>query len=187
MRFAPSLALAALAACGGTLNVKADWNTTIDFTKYKTFDFKQDSVQYTTFTQQQVRTDLANTLIAKGLTRDTAAPQLRVAWRVNLSHETQYNTVTTGGYAYGPAWGGWGGYGGYGSTGVSTTSAKQIPVGALTVALIDTKANQLVFRGEADAQLEQGQSNAELIQQAIQRMFAQFPTKPGIMPSSNDF
>jgi len=142
-----ALALIALAACGGSLNVKADWNTTIDFTHYKTYDFAHDSLAAPAITQQR---------------------------------ETQVQTVQSGGYANGPAWNGWNGYGG-----MSAGTQKQVPLGALTVALIDTKENKLVWRGEADAELDQGQSGAELIQQAVQRMFKQFPTKPGVMPASD--
>lgn len=184
MRIAATLALLTLAACSNSLNVNADWNTTIDFTKYKTFDFQHDTLAYSSFTQERVRTEIANTLQSKGLTRDESDPQLRVIWRVNTSTQTQYSTVSTGGYAYGPAWGGWGGYGGMG---MSTTTQETIPIGALTIALVDTKQNTLVWRGEADAQLEQGASNAELVHEAIQRMFAQFPTKPGIMPGNTEF
>jgi len=172
----------ALAACS-TLNVNTDWNTTIDFTKYKTWDFVHDTLPYSTFTQERIRSEIAAQMTKAGMTRDSANPELHVIYRVNLSSTTQYTTVTTGGY-YGPAWGGWGGYGG----GISTTSAQQIPQGALTIAMVDTKVNQLVWRAEADAELnDQGQSNAQLVQNAINRMFAQFPPKAGTMPGSNNF
>ena len=179
-------ALTALAACS-SLNVNTDWNTTIDFTKYKTWDFKQDTLPYSTFTQERIRSNIANTLASKGLTRDTVQPQLIVIYRVNLSSQTQYTTVSSGGYGYGPAWGGWG-YGGYGGVGVSQTTQSQIPIGALTIAIVDPKLNQLVWRGEADAQLnDSGQSNAQLVQDAIQQMFAQFPPKAGTMPGNSNF
>ena len=177
-----ALALVALAACGGTLNVKADWNTTVDFTTYKTFDFQHDSLAAPALTQQRVHDDIAATLMSKGLTRDAADPQLHVIYRINVSSETQVTQVQSGGYANGPAWNGWNGYGG-----MSAGTQKQVPLGALTVALIDTKENKLVWRGEADAELDQGQSGTELIQQAVQRMFKQFPTKPGVMPADEDF
>ena len=178
------LAAAALAACS-SLQTNTDWNTTIDFTQYKTWDFKQDTLPYSTFTQERIRSEIAAQMTKAGMKRDTVNPELRLNYRVNLGSQTQYQTVSTGGYAYGPAWGAWGGYGGMG---VSTTTQHQIPTGALTIAMTDTKINQLVWRGEADAQLnDQGQSNAQLVQNAINQMFAQFPPKKGTMPSSNDF
>lgn len=177
-------AVAALGACS-SLTVHTDWNTTIDFTKYKTWDFKQDTLPYSTFTQARIRQTIATTLTQKGLTRVDKDPELILVYRVNLSSTTQYTTVSTGGYGYGPAWGGYG-YGGYGG-GVSQTTAQQIPLGALTVALVDPKLNQLVWRGEADAQLGDAESNAQLVQDAITQMFQQFPPKPGTMPSQEQF
>jgi hypothetical protein len=174
------MAAVLLGACS-SLNVNTDWNTTIDFTKYKTWNFKQDTLPYSTFTQERIRQEIGSALEKKGLARTETDPQLILVYRVNLSHQTQYTTVSTG-YGYGPAWGGYGGWGG----GVSTTSAQQIPLGALTIALVDPKLNQLVWRGEADAQLSDTESNAQLVQQAIQQMFQQFPPKAGVMPGSNN-
>jgi hypothetical protein len=174
----------ALGACS-TLNVQSDWNTTIDFTKYKTWNFKQDTLPYSTFTQERIRQEIGNTLMSKGLTRDETNPQLIVIYRVNTGSQTQYTTVSSGGYGYGPAWGGY--YGGYGGVGVSTTTQQQIPTGALTIAIVDPKINQMVWRGEADSQLSDNQSNAQLVQQAITQMFAQFPPKKGQMPGSSQF
>jgi len=182
MRFATSLALAAALAGCSSLRVHSDWNTTVDFTKYKTFDLQHDSMPLSALAQERVRTAISNTLTSKGLTRDAHDPELRVIWRVNLSSKTEYATVQTGGYAYGPAWGGWGGYGA-----TALPAQTEVPLGALTIAIIDTKLNHLVWRGEADARLDEGQSNPELLQQALQQMFAQFPTKPGVMPASTDF
>jgi hypothetical protein len=171
---AGGLAAGVMAACS-TLNVNTDWNTTIDFT--------QDTLPYSTFTQERLRSDIAATLSSKGLSRDERDPQLIVIYRINLSSQTQYTTVNSGGYGYGPAWGGWG----YGGVGVSTTTQHQIPYGALTIAIVDPKLNQLVWRGEADAELSDSQSNAQMAQEAIQRMFAQFPPKKGEMPGNTNF
>ncbi len=186
---ARAAALAAICVALGcsSLTVNTDWNTTIDFTKYKTWTFKNDTVPYSNFTQQRIRQAIADQMLSHGLTRDDSNPQIIVIYRVNLSHQTQYTTVGYGGYGYGPAWGGYGGYwGGYGG-GVSTTTAQQIPYGALTLAMFDPKLNQLVWRGEANAQLNDNESNAQLVQQSMQQLFAQFPPKAGVMPSSNQF
>jgi len=179
---------AVLGACS-TLKVDTDWNTTIDFTQYKTFNFKEDSLPYSTFTQQRLRSTIESTLLSKGVARSETNPDLILVYRVNLSTQTQYTTVSSGGYGYGPAWGGYGygGYGGYGGVGVSQTTAQEIPYGALTIALVDAKLNSLVWRGKADAQIGDTQSNAQLVQDAITQLFAQFPPKKGVMPGSNSF
>ena len=167
--------LAALGACS-SLTVKTDWNTTIDFTKYKTFDFKADTLPYSTFTQERLRSTIEKTLLSKGVTRSQTNPDLVLVYRVNLASTTQYTTVSTGGYGYGPAWGG---YGGYGGIGVSQTTAQEIPTGALTIALVDQKINQLVWKGEADAQLGDNESNAQLVQDAITADVRPVPAEGG--------
>jgi len=175
--------LAVLGACS-SLTVNTDWNTTIDFTKYKTFNFKVDTLPYSTFTQERLRQTITNVLLSKGVARSETNPDLILVYRVNMTKQTQYTTVSSGGYGWGPAWGG---YGGYGGVGVSQTTAQQIPYGALTIAIVDPKMNQLVWRGEADAQLGDNESNAQLVQDAVNQLFAQFPPKAGVMPGSNQF
>jgi hypothetical protein len=180
-------AIAAAMGCG-SLTVNTDWNTTIDFTKYSTWNFKIDTLPYSTFTQQRLRQAIGDEMMKHGLTRDTLNPQLIVVYRINLSSQTQVQTVGYGGYGYGPAWGGYGGYyGGYGGVGVSTTTVSQIPLGALTLAMVDLKLNQLVWRGEANAQLNDNGGNAQLLQDAMKQLFAQFPPKAGTMPSNTQF
>ena len=88
--------LATLGACS-SLTVNADWNTTIDFTKYKTFDFKADTLPYSTFTQQRLRSTIESTLLSKGVARSEKDPDLILIYRVNLTKQTQYTTVSSGG------------------------------------------------------------------------------------------
>ena len=81
-------AAALLGACS-SLTVNTDWNTTLDFTKYKTWNFKVDTLPYSTFTQERIRQEIASTLMSKGLSRVETDPQLLLIYRVNLSHQTQ--------------------------------------------------------------------------------------------------
>ncbi len=84
------------------------------------------------------------------------------------------------GYGYGAGWGGWGGYGyggyyggmGYGGVGVSTTTQQQIPMGNLIVVLVDTKLNEMVWRGNAKAEIaEDMQGRAQQLESAMNQMF----------------
>ena len=168
-------AAVAMGACSSSLQVNTDWNTTLDFTHYRTWNFQVDTSSYTTFNTERLRNAIASTLTAKGLTRSGQNPDLMVIYKVNLGSTEQM--TTTGGAAWGPYRGG----------GVSTTSVQHIPTGALTIAMIDSKLNQLVWRGMADAQLQSDQGNSQVLDDAIAKMFAQFPPKAGQQPSSSDF
>jgi hypothetical protein len=162
-----------LGACS-TLQIHTDWNTSLDFSKFHTWDFQKDTLPYSTFMQERIRTAIANNLGARGLTRTETNPDLVVVWRVQRSTETQLTTT-----GYGGAWGAWRG-GGY-----STTSVQKIPIGALTLAMFDPKINQLVWRGEAESQIDENSSSAQAINEVVGQLLAQFPPKPGMQPQGN--
>ena len=62
------------------------------------------------------------------------------------------------------------------------SSVQRIPIGALTVAIFDPKINQLVWRGEANAEIAEGTTSQQAIQDVVGQLFAQFPPKPGQQP-----
>ena len=142
---AGALALVVLAACS-SVTVNTDWNSSIDFSQYKTFAWLPDTVDKDL---EAVRApaphcgDHGGAGEALALKSVTADPQLYVTYRAKRSSTTQYTTVSTG-YGYGAGWGGWGYYGGYGygGVGVSTTSQQQIPTGNLIVVLVDPSSTR---------------------------------------------
>ncbi len=177
-----------LGACGASIQISTDWNQSLNFTQFHTWDFQKDTLPYSTFMQERIRGAISDALTSKGLTRTETNPDLVVVWRVQRSTETQ---VTTTGSSYGYGGGAWGGYygrgygaGGY-TSGSSTSSVQQIPVGALTVAMFDPKVNQLVWRGEANAEITEGTTSQQAIHDVIQQLFAQFPPKPGQHPQGS--
>lgn len=187
---AGALALVVLAACS-SVTVNTDWNSSLDFTQYKTFAFLPDTVDtdLPAFSQQRLTAAITAELVKHGLTQVAADPQLYVTYRAKRSSTTQYTTVSTG-YGYGAGWGGWGGYGygGYGGVGVSTTSAQQIPMGNLIVVLVDPKLNQMVWRSNAKAELsDDQQGRAQQLQSAMAQMFQQFPPKKGEQPGATGY
>jgi hypothetical protein len=188
---AGAVALAALSACS-SVTVNTDWNSSIDFSQYKTFAWLPDTVDkdLEPFAQQRLTGAITAELVKHGLTQVTADPQLYVTFRAKRSSTTQYTTVSTG-YGYGAGWGGWGYYGGYGyggGMGVSTTSQQQIPTGNLIVVLVDTKLNQMVWRSNAKAELSDDQEGrAEQLKSAMAQMFQQFPPKKGEQPGATGY
>ena len=185
---AGAFALVALAACS-SVTVNTDWNSSLDFTQYKTFAWLPDTVDkdLEPFAQQRLTQAITAELVKHGLTQVTADPQLYVTYRAKRSSTTQYTTVSTG-YGYGGGWGGWYGYGGYGGMGVSTTSQQQIPMGNLIVVLVDPKLNQMVWRSNAKAELaDDQQGRAEQLQSAMSQMFSQFPPKKGEQPGATGY
>jgi hypothetical protein len=177
---------ASLAGCS-SVTVNTDWNTSIDFTKFKTFAWLPDTVdkKLSPFAQQRLQTAITGELVKHGLTQATADPDLYVTFRADVSSRTQYTTVSTG-YGYGAGWGGWYGYGG--GMGMSTTTSQQIPSGNLVVVLVDPRINQMVWRSTAKADVDQDeQGRAEQLKQAMSQMFSQFPPKKGELPGTTQY
>jgi hypothetical protein len=188
---------AALGACGAEVQVNTDWNPNVDFQQYKTFAFLPDTVDKSLppFANDRIKAAIDSALKKRGLTETTSDPQLYVTYRANQHSETQYTTVSSG-YGYGAGWGGWGGYGyggyyggmGYGGVGVSTTTQQQIPFGNLIVVLVDTKLNEMVWRGNAKAEIaEDMQGRAQQLESAMNQMFYNFPPKKGQQPGSTEY
>jgi hypothetical protein len=191
--FAGTVALAAVLGACSSVTVNTDWNSSLDFTQYKTFAWLPDTVdtELEPFAQERLTTAITAELVKHGLTQVKSDPQLYVTFRAKRHAETRYTTVSTG-YGYGAGWGGWGGYGygypGYGGVGVSTTSAQQIPMGNLIVVLVDPKLNQMVWRSNAKAELaDDAAGRAQQLQQAMAQMFQQFPPKKGQVPGASEY
>jgi len=184
-----SLAVAAVLGACSSVTVNTDWNTSLDFTTYKTYAWLPDTVDkdLSPFAQQNIKAALDKQLQKKGLKEVTADPQLYVTFRASVHSTTQYTTVSTGyGYGYGYGWGGWGCYGCGGGVGYSTTTAQQVPNGNLIVVLVDPKLNEMVWRSNAKAELADDFSGrAQQLQEAMSQMFSQFPPKKGEQPGSS--
>jgi Domain of unknown function (DUF4136) len=187
-RSLPVLAAAALLAACSSVTVNTDWNTNIDFTKYKTYAWLADTVDkdLPPFAAQNLTNAINQQLQQHGLTEAKSDPELYVTFRAKVHSYTQYTTTTTGmGYGYGYGWGGWGCYGCGGGMAVSTTSAQQIPAGNLIVVLVDPKINEMVWRASASADLQSDmEGRASQLKDAMKQMFAQFPPKKGQLPGS---
>jgi hypothetical protein len=194
---AGAASLAVLGACANSVEVNTDWNPNVDFTQYKTFAFLPDTVDkgLPPFANDRLKAAIDSALKKRGLTEAASDPQLYVTYRANTHKETQYTTVSTG-YGYGAGWGGWGGYGyggyyggmGYGGVGVSTTTQQQIPMGNLIVVLVDSKLNEMVWRGNAKAEIAQDmQGRAQQLESAMNQMFYAFPPKKGQQPGASEY
>jgi hypothetical protein len=170
-----SLALVAAVGLGGcsTLTVDTDYKPGTDFSKYRTFAFKNVDDIRNAILADRIENALANQLAAKGLTRNDASPDLWVVPHPRLSKQTQINTYNTG-WGYGWGWG-WGG-----GMGTTTSTVQEIPVGTLIVDLVDVKAKELVWRGTASDTLKETATPEERdknLNAAMAKLFENFPPK----------
>ncbi len=164
--FLVALAAAFSVACS-TMTVGVDYDHTINWSKYSTFQVATGTPAPTTFTQKRIDNAITSTLTSKGWTAVTSNPSIVVYPHVVLSEQTQLNTMNTGG-----GWGyrGWGGMGG-----MSTTTVQKIPMGTLVVDLVDPATKEMVWRGTATDQVSGSGEDQGKVDEAMQKLFADFP------------
>jgi len=189
-------ALAVMAtACSGGLSVSNDWDPNVDFANYQTFvvmDEATGGAQISSFISQRIKQSIADDLTAKGLRRVNSADaaDAAVGWQVTTEQRSSFSTVSTGWGGYG-----WGGYGGWYGRGMgmggmamttSTTTEQRYTVGALVIAVFDVKKEEMIFTAEGSKELAGDNPTPEESQQriddAVQKILANFPPSPGSQP-----
>jgi hypothetical protein len=168
------IALALAAGCS-TLKTSADWSKSADFSKYKTWGWKDDGSIKNDIIVRRIQNLLAAELGKKGLTRSDDNPDLWVAVHGRLSKETQINYYNSGwGYGWGGGW-----YGG--GMGMTTATVQEIPVGTLVVDLVDARQKELVWRGTASDTLKPErtpQEREKALGEALAKLFEHYPPAP---------
>ena len=175
-------ALAALSlfvtACGGGAEFSSDWDPGADMSGYRTYTWarrtdagRENARVYNAVTETRVKSAVNKALEAKGYERVVAAanPDFLVAWHGAIDGRVAYTTVNSY-YGYG-----WGWYGGYGT---SSTRAQGWEEGTLVVDIVDTRLNQLVWRGTASGELEQDMTGDERqfrLDEGASRLLGTFP------------
>ena len=164
------LGAAVTLACS-TMTTSVDYDHTVNWSNYKTFQVMEGTKAPSDFTQKRIDNGITQALQAKGWNPTTSSPQILVYPHVVLSQEKQWNTMSMGGWGYR----GWGGMGG----GMATTTETNIPIGTLIVDLVDANTKEMVWRGMAQDQVKPNGESADTINEAMQKLFQNFPPTPG--------
>lgn len=175
------LPLVLLAAVGFAQDVRYNFASGTDFSKYKTYRWVQikDAQQLNQLAEQQLKSAVDAELTAKGLTKtEDEKADLLIGYQVSLGQEKQFTSYNSG-WGYGPGWGG--GWYGAGGGGMSTTTSSTIHTGQADIDMYDPVAKQLVWRGTVSktinpkAKPEKQQKN---LQKAMAKLFKNYPPKP---------
>lgn len=175
-------ALLASAGAAAAQDVATNYDTSVDFSKYKTYHWVdiQGATYPNQLTDLMIRNAIDSTLKMKGLVRQDSAGDnvsLFVGYQLTTQQTKQLNTFGTGGGAWGYG-GGWGGMGG----GMSTTTVQNLTEGTLAVDLYDPAMKQLVWQSTATKTLNpssNAQKNQQNMQKAANKMFKNYPPTPG--------
>jgi hypothetical protein len=173
-----ALGLAIVGMGCSSMSINHDYDTSVDFRSYKTFDWieqptspagnAQQAQQRSDLLAKRIRNAVNSELGQKGMWRDTGNPDLLLVYHTGVQNKVN---VTDWGYSYGRGY-----YGGYGSN-IDVYSYDE---GTLIVDLIDTKTKELVWRGSAKKALSSNPSPEEVdktITTAVAAIFSKYPPK----------
>jgi hypothetical protein len=184
-RLTAALAVTAIAltGCASGPDIRADYDRSADFGKYRTFGFVAqagtDSGDFRSLSTQMLQNAAARQMEQRGYTR-AENPDLVINFKGKL--EEKVDVESTPAPYYGPGWGygGWYGapYGGWGGTEVTT---RRYNVGTLVIDVVDREKRQVVFQGAISGVVtkEMQQNREASINRAVEGIFMQYPFVAG--------
>jgi hypothetical protein len=188
LRFAAAcVAVALLAAgCASGPDIRADYDKSADFGKYRTYGFvapaTNDTTQFKSLAQQSMQSAAVREMESRGYTLSDT-PDLVINFKGKLEEKTDIES-TPAPY-YGPGWGygGWYGapYGGYGMYGGTEVTTRRYKVGTLVMDVVDREKRQVVFQGgiESVVTKEMLQNREAAITAAVAHIFSRYPFVAG--------
>jgi len=177
-------AAALLSACASGPDIMSDYDHSVDFSQYKTYNFFKpmgiENPNYSTIYGQVFRDALSREMDARGY-RLADDPDLLLNVSARLQDKTK---VTTYADPY-PAYYGyrrgfydpWMGYP-YGTS----TQVSQYTEGTVNVDMVDARAKRMVWEGVGVGRVKENRSNEEVrqvISDGVAKMFEGFPFRAG--------
>ena len=175
-----------LAGCASGPRIQSDYDHTIDFSQYRTYNFFNpmgiESPNYSSIYGSIFRDAIGKEMASRGYTLSDN-PDLLINVSGRLQDKTKVTTTSdpymAGGY-YGyrrGAYGAWGGYG-YGTT----THVSNYTEGTINVDMVDREQKRMVWEGVAVGRVNDKNTNDEKranIYAGIKEMFAAYPFRAG--------
>jgi hypothetical protein len=175
-----------LASCASKPTIESDYDHTIDFSQYKTYDFFNpmgiENPNYSSIYGSIFRSAISKEMESRGY-RKSDNPDLMINVSGRLQDKTKVTTTSdpymSGGY-YGyrrGAYGSWGGYG-YGTS----THVSNYTEGTVNVDMVDRAQRRMVWEGVAVGRVKENKTSDETrtnINAGIQEMFAGYPFRAG--------
>ena len=190
--------LAAFLFLGGcsSITVVSDYDKTIDFTQFKTFEYygwadNSDRI-LTPFDKERIEKAFGDEFRKRGLTYVKEGGDLVVALYIVTEKKTETTANTSsmgyggygggygGYYGYGPGWGWGGGYGGMGMGNSTTTySTYDYVVGTLVVDVFDKAGEKLIWESVGTGTVDDDpQTRDDSTPKTVAKIMAPYPVAP---------
>jgi len=167
-----------------SISVTSDWDTTVDFSQFKTFVMlENEEPSINRLIDQRIRATIVADLTAKGLQQIDAADKadLAFAYQVTTEERSSLQTVHSGWGAYGYPYSrsSWDRSRWYGGT-IATSRTTQVnyTVGTLVIAAFRVVKETLVWEGSGSGVLNPTTSpeqSSQKINETVQRILESFP------------
>ena len=169
-----------------SLKVYYDYDKSVDFSKYTTFEYygwaKESDKIISSLDRERIEDAFGYEFASRGLKYVQSDGDLVVTLFITVEQKTgvTYDTQTYGGYYYGGYYGygpGWGWGPGYATT--TTVREYDYNVGTLVVDVFDKKSEKLIWEGIGQKALDDNPaSKAKNIQKAAAQIMWNYPVKP---------
>lgn len=168
---------AAALSCSQQTAVNADYDTSADFTRYKTYAWldevlPQDKIpeelrRANDITDRRIRAAVNEEMAAKGFTATKSSPDLVIFYHVGVEDKVD---VTDWGYSYAST----GRYWGWNTRNVDTYNYQE---GSLILDFVDANSKVLVWRGTAQKVLENltPEEADQMIKDTVREVMALYP------------
>jgi len=180
------MTLALLTACASGPTIQSDYDRSIDFSQYKTYNYFSpmgiENPNYSSLLGQMFRDAIDKQMQARGYVKSDN-PDLLFNVSARLEDKTRVTTTTDpmmygGYYGYrGGLYAPWGGYG-YGTT----THVSQYTEGTVNIDMVDPKLKRMLWEGVAIGRVNEKRKNPELrqdIMDGVAEMFEGYPFRAG--------
>lgn len=180
----------ALIACGlligcSTIDVRTDWDRAIDFSLFESFALLENSeAAINRLIDGRIRAAIIEEITSKGLRQleTVEGADLAIGFQVATQNRRSYRTVSSGwranGYRHRRGRPGW-----HDQTMTVTTRTRvrEYTVGALVLAIFDSKSKELVWEGSGSRRLDSSggpEQSEQRIRDAVQQILRDFPPDP---------
>jgi hypothetical protein len=151
--------------------VHVDFDHACDFSHYKTYRWvgPPNASALNQLMQERVIGFVEEAMATKRLRRVETGGDLLVNFHMNVRQEEIFTTFgDTMGFGWYSGWGG----------GVSTTTTQVIQLGTLTVDVVDSHRNQLVFQGVSTEPISSKPAhNTKRLAKAVNEIFEKYPPR----------
>ena len=175
-----------LASCASKPTIESDYDHTIDFSQYKTYNFFNpmgiENPSYSSIYGSIFRDAIGKEMASRGYTQSDN-PDLMINVSGRLQDKTKVTTTSDpymGGGYYGYRRGHYGAWGGYGYG--TSTHVSNYTEGTVNVDMVDRELKRMVWEGVAVGRVNEKKTNDETrqnIYSGIQEMFAGYPFRAG--------